>query len=301
MLSRLPFLHFDGTYPEGFWHSNWEMDPQILGLGFVLIAGYLALIGPINERYAGFESRTASRKQIASFITGVVMMVIVLGPPFHDWGDYFLLSVHMWQHLILMVGVAPLMLVGLPAWFFDPIARRPWLDKIGSFLFRPATSFLIGNVIMVAWHLPVLYNAALRNDYLHGTQHMMFLVSGIFTWWVIVAPNPRWHKATAFVVAIVVAANSIPGMMVGALITFADPGLYSFYDTAPRLWNFSMRDDQQLAGTSMWAIAPMVYLGVLTVIFLRYAAREQKKELATPPRRPELSSVPSTPGNTSGN
>jgi putative membrane protein len=277
------------------------MDPQILGLGFVLIAGYLALIGPINERYAGFETRTVSRKQIWSFIIGVLMMVIVLGPPFHDWGDYFLLSVHMWQHLILMVGVAPLMLVGLPAWFFDPIARRPWLDAIGSFLFRPATSFLIGNAIMVAWHLPVLYNAALRNDYLHGMQHMMFLVSGIFTWWVIVAPNPRWHKATAFVVAIVVAANSIPGMMVGALITFADPGLYSFYDNAPRLWNFSLRDDQQLAGTSMWAIAPMVYLGVLTVIFLRYAAREQKKDLPTPPRRPELSSVPPSPRNNPGN
>jgi putative membrane protein len=154
---------------------------------------------------------------------------------------------------------------------------------------------------MVAWHLPVLYNAALRNDYLHGAQHMMFLVSGIFTWWVIVAPNPHWHKASTFVVAIVVAANSIPGMIVGALITFADPGLYSFYDTAPRLWNFSLRDDQQLAGTSMWAIAPMVYLGVLTVMFLRFAAREQKKDLPKPPRRPELTSVPSTPGSSPGN
>jgi putative membrane protein len=130
-------------------------------------------------------------------------------------------------------------------------------------------------------------------------QHMMFLVSGIFTWWVIVGPNPRWHKATTFVVAIVVAANSIPGMIVGALITFAEPGLYSFYDDAPRLWNFSLRDDQQLAGASMWAIAPMVYLGVLTVMFLRYAAREHKKDLATPPRRSDLSGMPSSSSGSS--
>lgn len=301
MLSKLPLLHFDGTYPEGLWHSNWEMDPGVLLLGFFLIAGYLAIIGPINERYPGHEERTVSRKQITCFISGVVIMVVALGPPFHDWADYYLLSVHMFQHLVLMLVTAPLILLGIPAWFFDPITRRPWLDKIGAFLFRPVISYLIGNMIMVLWHLPVLYNKALDEPWVHGLQHQAFLISGIFTWWTIIAPNPRWEKASPLIAALLLFAETIPGAIVGAMITFAEPGLYSFYDNAPRLWGFSLRDDQELAGASMWALVPFAYLAVLTVIFLRYASREEAKDRATPPaRKAEGGGVTSSPAGSSG-
>ncbi|MCC6705360.1 MAG: cytochrome c oxidase assembly protein [Thermomicrobiales bacterium] len=300
MLSKLPLLHFDGNYPEGRWHSHWQMDPQILLLGFVLIAGYLALIGPINERYPGHESRTATRKQIWCFLSGVIIMVLVLGPPFHDWADYFLLSAHMAQHLVLMLLVAPLLLLGLPVWFFDPITNRPWLDRIGGFVFQPVVSFAAGNFIMVLWHLPPLYNAALYNDYLHGLQHMSFLVSGILVWWTIIAPNPRWHKATPLVAGLLLFANTIPGAAVGAVITLANSGVYEFYNDAPRLWNFSLRDDQELAGAMMWMIVPFAYLAVLTVIFLRYAAREEAKDLATPAKRREVPSAPVPPAEHPG-
>ena len=94
-----------------------------------------------------------------------------MGPPFHDWGDYYLVSIHMLQHLVLMLVVAPLLLKGIPAWFFNPITRRPVLDRIGRFLTHPAVSFVIGNVIMVLWHLPALYDAALEEPALHAVQH----------------------------------------------------------------------------------------------------------------------------------
>jgi len=302
MLSNLPLLHFDGNYPEGFWHSNWQMDPQILMLGFVLIAGYLALIGPINERFPGHESRTVTRKQVWSFLSGAIIMVVILGPPFHDWADYFLLSAHMAQHLVLMLVVAPLLLLGIPVWFFNPINHRPVLEKIGSFIFRPVTSYLIGNAIMVLWHIPVLYNLALEEPWVHALQHNAFLISGIFTWWTIIAPNPRWHKASPLVAALLLFAATLPGAIVGAMITFAEPGLYSFYDNAPRLWGFSLRDDQELAGAMMWVLVPFAYLSVLTVLFLKFAAREEAKDRATlAARTPEAPRVTSTPASSTRN
>lgn len=301
MLSKLPLLHFDGNYPEGRWHSHWDMDPMVLALCFVLIAGYLAVIGPINERYPGHEERTVSRKQIWCWIGGVASMVVVLGPPFHDWADYFLLSVHMAQHLVLMLLTAPLLLLGLPGWIFDPLAKRPRLDRVLAFLLKPVPAFLISTIIMVIWHIPAMYNMALEEQVVHGIQHQAFLISGIFTWWVIISPNPHWPKASPFVVALYVGAQSIPGAAVGAIITFADPGVYSFYNDAPRLWDVPLSADQELAGILMWVLVPMVYLGMLTVVFLRYAAREQSKDMATLARRPEISSsVPSTPASNSG-
>jgi putative membrane protein len=283
LLDRLPLLHFDGEYPEGLWHSDWQVEPQILLTGFLLIAGYLALIGPISERFPGHEQRTVSSRQVWCFISGALIMTLIMGPPFHDWGDYYLVSVHMLQHLVLMLVVAPLLLKGIPAWFFNPITRRPRLDRIGRFVTQPVVSFVIGNAIMVLWHLPALYDAALEEPALHAMQHNAFVISAFFTWWPIIAPNPNWHKASPIVASLLLFAETLPGGIVGAILTFAEPGVYSFYNTAPRLWGISLADDQQLAGLMMWAGVPVVYLSVLSVIFLRWASREEAKERGAPP------------------
>jgi putative membrane protein len=213
-------------------------------------------------------------------------MTVILGPPFHDWGDYFLVTVHMAQHLILMMIVAPLMLLGIPGWWFNPINRRPVLFQIGRAITKPVPSFLIGNAIMVGWHLPVLYDAALREPALHATQHTAFLISGFFTWWSLIGPNPKWHKATPIIQCLLLFAETIPGGIVGMMLTLSNPGVYSFYKQAPRLWDISLADDQTFAGTMMAVGQPVFYLALLTVIFLRWASREEAKDRATPVKRP---------------
>jgi len=291
-----PILHFDGNYPEGFLHSSWQPEPQFLLTGFLLIAGYLLLTGDLpKRRWQGWETRTVTPFQRRCWIAGALIMTIVLGPPFHDWGDYYLLSVHMGQHLILMYLVAPLLLLGVPGWFFDPIARRPLLDRIGKAITAPVPSFLIGNAIMIAWHLPGLYDAALRTQALHATQHTAFLISGFFTWWSLIGPNPRWHKATPIIQCLLLFAETIPGGIVGMMLTLSSPGVYSFYDNAPRLWGISLADDQVFAGTMMAVGVPVFFLGLLTVIFLRWASRETAEDRKNPvkrqPTKPDAASI----------
>lgn len=283
-----PILHFDGNYPEGFLHSSWQPDAQFLLTGFLLIAGYLYGTGPFNRRFAGWEERTVTPFQRRCWIAAALIMTVVLGPPFHDWGDYYLLTVHMAQHLVLMMIVAPLLLLGTPAWFFNPITRRPVLDRIGRAITKPVPSFLIGNAIMIAWHLPTLYDAALREPFLHATQHTAFLISGTFTWWSIIGPNPRWHKATPLIQCLLLFAETIPGGVVGMMITLASPGVYSFYDNAPRLWGISLADDQVMAGSLMAAGVPIFYLSILTVIFLRWSSREVENDRKNPVKRPAV-------------
>jgi putative membrane protein len=282
-----PILHFDGNYPEGFLHSSWQPEPQFLLTGFLLIAGYLLLTGDFaKRRFAGWEDRTVTPFQRRCWIAGALIMTIVLGPPFHDWGDYYLLSVHMAQHLILMYVVAPLLLLGVPGWFFDPITRRPLLNRVGRAITAPVPSFVIGNAIMIAWHLPGLYDAALREQALHATQHTAFLISGFFTWWAIIGPNPHWHKATPIIQCLLLFAETIPGGIVGMMLTLSSPGVYSFYDSSPRLWGMSLANDQVIAGTMMAVGVPVFFLGLLTVIFLRWASRETAEDLKNPVRRP---------------
>jgi putative membrane protein len=211
---------------------------------------------------------------------------VVLGPPFHDWGDAYLLSVHMAQHLVLMYLVAPLLLLGIPGWWFNPINARPVLFRIGSAITKPVPSFVIGNAIMIAWHLPGPYDAALNQPAMHALQHTSFLISGIFTWWSLIGPNPKWHKATPIIQCLLLFAETIPGGIVGMMITLANPGLYSFYKDAPRLWGISLADDQMIAGSMMAAGVPVFFLSLLTIIFLRWASREAANDRKNPTKRP---------------
>lgn len=296
MTRSLPLLHFDGNYPEGFLHTSWLPEPEILLTGLLLIVGYLLVTGPLNRRTPGFESRPVTSGQRWCFLSGVIAMTIILGPPFHDWGDYFLITVHMIQHLVLMLLVAPLLLLGIPSWFYNPINRRPVLQRIGAELTRPVTAFVLANALMVIWHLPWLYDAALRQPPVHAMQHTVFLVVGLLSWYPICGTNPAWPRATPLVQCLLLFAETVPGGIVGAMITFADPGLYSFYNTAPRLWGIGLASDQQMAGLLMWAVVPVVYLAVLSVIFLRWAGREEAKDRTKPVQhvvpKPDTASFP---------
>jgi cytochrome c oxidase assembly factor CtaG len=63
---------------------------------------------------------------------------------------------------------------------------------------------------------------------------------------------------------------------VGALITFADPGLYAPYDTARRIFGIDLATDQQVAGLLMWVAVSAIYLLLITFSFFRWAAREEE-------------------------
>lgn len=296
LLTILAPLHFGGGYPEGFWHSNWRIDVPALLAGLLLVAGYWAIIGPINRRYPGHEQRTVASAQIWSFLTGALLMTVILGPPFNDWGGRYLVSIAMAQHLVLMLVVAPLLLKGLPAWFFNPITRRPALDRIGRFLTRPVATFLIGNAILVMWHLPGFFNAALETPVVHAVQHAMLLIAALFIWWPVIAPNPSWPKASMLATSLLLFAQTLPGGIVGSNLAFADPGVYSYYDGAPRLWGISVANDQQFAGLGMWALMTVAYLSALSAIFLRWASREEAKERSTPVARMASRPDPASPG-----
>ena len=296
MRSALPLLHFNGAYPEGFLHSTWAPDAQVVMSGFLLIAGYLLITGPLNRRYPGSEQRPVTRQQRWCFLSGAIVMTIMLGPPFDDWGDYYLVTVNMIQHLVLMLAVAPLLLLGIPPWFYNPINRRPVLERIGREITRPITAFLLANVLMLVWHLPSLYDAALRQPPIHAAQHSVFVIVGMLAWYPICGTNPAWPRAAPLVQCLLLFLETFPGGMLGAMITLTAPGLYDFYDNAPRLWGIGLATDQLFAGLSMWVGLPVVYLTALSVLFLRCAGREEAKDRATPAQRvvpkPDTASFP---------
>jgi cytochrome c oxidase assembly factor CtaG len=88
---------------------------------------------------------------------------------------------------------------------------------------------------------------------------------------------PEWPRLTKPLQCLYLFAMTIPGGIVGAFVTLAEPGLYDYADS-PRIWGMSLATDQEIAGLLMWVLTSAIYLLVVTVIFFQWAAGEDAKE-----------------------
>jgi putative membrane protein len=275
----IPVLHGAGGYPTGALHSDWRPDPTVVLGVIALIAVYVAWTGPLNRRRSDAAERPVSTGQRAAFIVGSLAFLLALAPPLDDWADHYLLSAHMFQHLVLLFVVAPLWLIGTPAWLLEPVLRKPLLARAGYLLTRPVAAFVIANLIVTVWHLPGPYDAALRHEPLHIVQHMSFLGAALLAWWPVLGPLPEWPRLAQPLQCLYLFLETIPGGIIGAFVTLAAPGVYRFYDDVPRIWGIDLAMDQELAGLMMWVGAGLIYLLWITVIFFQWASRENAKEL----------------------
>src|SRR5438270_1303621 len=99
-------------------------------------------------------SRPAGRSKPALFTSALVLMFVSLNGWLHDLSDSYLFSAHMVQHLLLALGVAPLLIMGTPGWMLRPPLRVRAVAAFARAVTRPIAAFAIFNVVLIGWHLP---------------------------------------------------------------------------------------------------------------------------------------------------
>jgi putative membrane protein len=283
---NIQLLHA-GVPPTGWLHSDWSPEPMVVLSSFALAALYVLWTGPLNRRRPGSENRPVTGRQTAYFLLGCLTYLIALSPPLDDWSDFYLLTAHMFQHMIVIFVVAPLFLAGIPAWVLQPLANNRITNTIGRVLTRPLVAAVISTVIIILWHLPDSYDLALRHEPIHIIQHGFFLIAGLLAWWPVLGPLPAWPRIESPPIrCLYLFLYSLPAGLVGAFITLSAPGFYPYYDTVPRIFGIDLEMDQQLAGLMMWVGGSMIYLVWITVIFLTWASREEAADREPRPAAP---------------
>jgi cytochrome c oxidase assembly factor CtaG len=255
--------------------GHWSLNPSV---GPLALAAVLYARGVRMMWRQGGRGRGVSTGQVWAFVTGMAVVTVALVSPVDARADS-LLSVHMVQHLLLVLVGPPLLVLGRPALPMMMALPRSWRrsarrlehSRSGRDVMRlftqPVFVFLLHVSVMWAWHVPALYDAAVRNNVIHAAEHATFLATAMLFWWVVLGTSPRRRLARGTAL-LCVFADGMQSSALGALLTFAGSALYEPY---VRLQGpAAALRDQQLAGLIMWVPASLVYLVIASILFVRW-------------------------------
>src|SRR6266567_2083018 len=252
--------------------NRWDLHPSVI-IGLALLGGLYVFLGGL----------TSARRRVASFAGALLVLFVALNGPLHNLSDTYLFSAHMAQHLLLTLVFPPLLLYGTPAHVIRPLLRPRWVMALGRVVTRPLAAALVFTGPIVIWHVPSLYEAALRHHNLHIVQHVVFLTTAVIMWWPVLSPVPELPRIPHLLQMLYLFLLGIPMSVTGALITLSGSVLYPFYAAAPlpRVGGLSPLEDQQIGGLLMWVLGGLMLWIVMTVIWFRYSVWDQRTDAET--------------------
>ena len=229
------------------------------------------------------------RRRTVAFLAGMLALAFALISGIERY-DTSLFSVHMVQHVLLMLVAAPLLALAAPITLVLRLSsgetRRRWLipflhSRVVRFLAHPIVAWVMFAVMMWATHFSPLFNASLEDPLIHDLEHMLFLSGALLFWWPAVALDPApWrmsHPARIGYLFTQMTQNTF----LAVVILNATAVLYPHYATLVRPWGMAALEDQRLAAGIMWIVGDAVFLtAILAVVagWMRAEARNEARE-----------------------
>jgi putative membrane protein len=240
--------------------------------------GLVAILYARRVRTLAAEHRPVPGWRQWCFYGGLALILAVLVSPLGHISDELLLA-HMAEHLLMADIGALLLVLGLTGPLIAPIMRIRLFDRL-RVLTHPLVALPVWAVDLYAWHLPVLYQAALHHQGVHALQHIMFVACGANMWMCLFGPLPRpvWFGNLARLVYIV--SVRLLGAVLGNVFVWSGTVFYPTYRAGEAYWHVSPLADQNVAGAIMMVEGSILTVCLFGWLFLRAAREgEERQEL----------------------
>jgi cytochrome c oxidase assembly factor CtaG len=197
--------------------------------------------------------------RVACFAAAIVLLLIVTVTPIETIAMNYLLSVHLVQNVVLAEWAPLLAVLGIPPGLAALAPRVPVVPAL-----------LLWVVNYGVWHLPWLYDAALRHPHsLLHLEHALYFVTGVLLWWPVVHGTLTAGLKAAYLFTAFLLASPI-----GLVMALVPEPIYDFYADGPGLWGLSPILDQQIAGVSMAVAEAIVFFAAFAFFFARFFAEQ---------------------------
>ena len=251
------------------WMSEWRPAWPEFVLIFVAAVLYISRAKTLGRRLP--------RWRAVCFTSGLVVLAFAGASPIDAIGEGGLFSVHMLQHMLIGDLAALLLVLGVTGPILQPALQFRAVQRLRK-LTHPMAACAIWAVILIGWHLPVMYEAALSNQAIHALEHASFLLGGALMWAPILEtlPAPEWF-GTGAKLGYIFGIRTVDAILANAFWWAGTPFYASYEQTAP-LWGVSALQDQGYAGTVMMAWTGTVTLLVASVLFFRMAREGELRQ-----------------------
>jgi cytochrome c oxidase assembly factor CtaG len=260
---------------------GWSFEPMVAIPLLATAAGWLALVRRVRRLH---PFTPVPVRRTAAFLGGLAVIAVALLSGIERY-DTTLFSVHMAQHLLLMLVAAPLIALAAPVTQIlraaSPAVRRRVLlpvlhSTVASVLRHPVVAWLAFTLVAWASHFSPLFDLALENEGVHTAEHVAFLTAGLLFWWPVVAADPAPRRMAHPVRALYLLLQMPPSSFLGMAIVFAAAPLYPHYVSLGAPYGIDPLADQQLAGGIMWLAGDVVLIGAILAVVAAWMRHEER-------------------------
>ncbi|CAG4920363.1 MULTISPECIES: cytochrome c oxidase assembly protein [Acidithrix] len=216
-----------------------------------------------------------SRRKVLSFYSGIALGFIALSWPIGDLARHYSLFVYLVSNSILLLAALPLVLLGLPKWFYAEITRSRQLDRLASIATNPIISTIAFSSVVIASMVPSVVSWETSSALYWNLFHMAECVGAAMMWFTALNLLPGLRGLGSIARVAFLFVQSLLPTFPAIVLIFARHSMYNPYSHEAKKIGISPLADQQLAGGTVKIISIIVFWSIAAIILARAAKDEE--------------------------
>ncbi|GLY42758.1 cytochrome c oxidase assembly protein [Amycolatopsis sp. NBRC 101858] len=232
-----------------------EWDVPVLAV--ILFGGAVLAYAAAAVRLPGWP-----RRRVVAFLAGIALAVFAVGGAVNAYSAV-LFSMHMAQHLLLIMVVPALLLLGRP---LELIRGRVFARPLAA-LAHPAVGFACYTAVVVGTHLTPFQQSALTEPVVHGVEEALYLGSGLLLLLPLVGVRPGKPPLSHLARLVVLFGAMVVDAVVGVVLMMTPAEPFPAYAAVVRDWGPGPVEDLHWGGAAMW-VGGDALMGALAVFVI---------------------------------
>jgi len=240
----------------------WQFTPVVSAGLVAAAAAYLSGAWRVGRRH---PARPWPAWRTAAFLGGLAVIALATQSSIGAYDDV-LFSVHMVQHVLLIMVAPPLLVLGRPVTLLLHAVGNPVHTWVKRAVRSPALTALTWPPVatagyctaVVSTHTPPVMDLVLESSAVHDGEHLLYLVAGYLFFLPVLGSEPiRWRVPVLarFVMLLIVMPVDTA---VGVVLMIAPHELFLPYLRTGRAWGPSPVADLHAGGIIMWVGSDLV-------------------------------------------